>query len=189
MTGTDATASANGHAKAAFYADRDRKPVVLAVEPDGIPGDLKRYAQFVGWRLEWRDKTWTKRPVNPRDGSPASSTDSLTWGSFAEALALCRAGRADGLGFAFSSGDPFAGVDLDDCRDAATGEVAGWAVAVVKELDSYTEVSPSGTGLKIIARGKLPGRGRRAPFGGGEIEMYDRERYFALTGRAWRPAP
>jgi putative DNA primase/helicase len=189
MSGAAAKAGSNGHAKMAFYADRDRRPTVLAVEPDGTPDDLKRYLQWVAWRLDWRDKTWTKRPINPRDGSPASSTDSLTWGSFAEALALCRGGRADGLGFTFSSGDPFAGIDLDDCRDPATGEVADWAVAVIKEIDSYTEVSPSGSGLKIIARGKLPGRGRKKLFGGGEIEMYDRERYFALTGRAWRPAP
>jgi hypothetical protein len=45
-------------------------------------------------------------------------------------------------------------------------------------LKSYTEVSPSGTGLHIFAQGRLSGKGQKR----GDIELYDRERYFTVTG-------
>src|SRR5262249_59536187 len=64
------------------------------------------------------------------------------------------------------------------CRDAQTGVIAPWAREIVAALDSYTEVSPSGTGLHSFVCGKLPLGGRRH----GRIEMYDRDRYFTVTG-------
>ena len=44
----------------------------------------------------------------------------------------------------------------------------------------YTEVSPSGTGIRIICRGKLPPGARRK----GKVEMYDESspRYLTITG-------
>lgn len=42
------------------------------------------------------------------------------------------------------------------------------------------ELSPSGTGLHAIVRGQLPGPGRRR----GQVEIYDRARFFTITGRA-----
>ena len=69
-------------------------------------------------------------------------------------------------------------MDLDHCRNAETGEVEPWATEIVEELDSYTEVSPSGDGLHIIIQGKLPSGRRRK----GNIEMYDSVRYFTMTG-------
>ena len=72
------------------------------------------------------------------------------------------------------------GVDLDHCRDQETGQIEPWAVEVVTLIDSYTEVSPSGTGLRIICRGKIPGPRRRK----GSVEMYDESspRYLTITG-------
>jgi len=78
----------------------------------------------------------------------------------------------------FHPNDPFAGTDLDDCRDPETGEIQPWALDIVEDLDSYTEVSPSETGLKVFVRGELPpGRRRKR-----QIEMYDRGRFFTTTG-------
>jgi primase-polymerase (primpol)-like protein len=87
-------------------------------------------------------------------------------------------GRSDGIGFVFTADDPFVGVDLDDCRDPDTKEIEAWADEIVAELSSYTEVSPSGTGFKVFLRGRLPGGGNRKD----KVELYDRGRYFAVTG-------
>lgn len=153
-------------------------PSTLHVAAGRIPVEMKRRRQWVAWKLEERDGRPTKVPYNPRTGRRASSTDSLTWGPFEDALGALD--RFDGVGFVFSSGDPYTGVDLDGCVDPETGEVETWASEIADALDSYTELSPSGTGLHIIARGKPPASGKR-----GRVEMYDSGRYFTVTGNVY----
>jgi putative DNA primase/helicase len=93
---------------------------LLPVRPDGIPEELKARPQWVTWRLEKRDGDFTNVPYTPLTGRRASSTNLLTWGTFDDALADLRAGRRyDGIGFVFSSGDPYCGIDLDGCRGQA----------------------------------------------------------------------
>ncbi|MCI0460129.1 MAG: hypothetical protein L0Z62_24520 [Gemmataceae bacterium] len=74
-------------------------------------------------------------------------------------------------------------IDLDDARDPDTGELADWAWPVVDKLDTYSEVSPSGTGVKVYVWGKKPGRNcgtkKGSPY---HAEMYSRLRWVALTG-------
>ncbi len=83
----------------------------------------------------------------------------------------------------FTDSDPYSGVDIDNCRDPDTGQIAEWAWEVIQALDSYTEISPSGTGIHIIVRGKLPaGQGNQAALHGGKVEMFSRARYFTFTG-------
>ena len=113
-----------------------------------------------------------------RTGRRASSTNSRTWGSFEEVLESYEAGNHDGIGFVFSTGDPYCGVDLDDAVEPETGEVAVWAQQVIDGLAGYTELSPSGTGIHIIVRGELPAGGNRK----GPLEMYDKKRFFTMTG-------
>ncbi len=148
---------------------------LLSVRAEGIPDEMKERRQWVVWRLEVRDGKPTKVPYSPHGGR-ASSTDLMTWGAFEEALAALD--RFDGIGFMFCSADPYTGVDLDGCRDPETGEIAPWAAEIVSALDSYTELSPSGTGVHIIAKGTLPGRGGKRK----SIEMYDMRRFFTVTG-------
>jgi primase-polymerase (primpol)-like protein len=57
----------------------------------------------------------------------------------------------------FTPGDDYCGVDLDGCLDPDTGDMEGWAREIIEELDSYTEVSPSGTGVHVLIRAALPG--------------------------------
>lgn len=158
----------------------ERRPQALEIQPDGIPDELKRRPQWVCWRyaLDSKDRR-TKHPYNPRSGRMASSTNLMTWSPFAEVLEAYETGRFAGVGFEFSSGDPYSGVDLDGCRDPETGEVEAWAAEIARYLDSYTEVSPSGEGLHIIVKGKVPAALKR-PY----IEMYSIERFFTMTGHA-----
>jgi primase-polymerase (primpol)-like protein len=144
---------------------------------DNIPSELRRRPQWVAWRLEERDGKPTKVPYIAGGVGKASSTDSETWRTFEEAVQALKTGRYNGVGFMFSSGDPYVGVDLDKCRDPETGELEEWAAEIVRDLDGYVEVSPSGKGVHIIVCGKAPNKRR------GRVEVYGSERYFTMTGR------
>jgi primase-polymerase (primpol)-like protein len=144
-----------------------------------FPAELLQRAQWICWRREVRRGRPTKIPYSPIHLRGASSTAPDTWGEFSKAAAfyLLRQ-ELDGLGFVFSAGDPYWGVDLDKCIDLETGEIAAWALGIVERLGSYTEFSPSRAGLHIIGRGTLPGAGLKR----GSVELYDRARYFTVTG-------
>ncbi len=122
-------------------------PKTRPVEAHNIPAELTELGQWADWRWEKRDGKWTKPPLNPLTGRYARNNDPHTWGSFDEALGRMRKDRLPGIGFMFHPDDSFAGVDLDGCKDPETGEIEGWAHEMIRELDSYTEVSPSRTGL------------------------------------------
>lgn len=117
-----------------------------------------------------------KEPITV-NGSRASTTRTETWSKYEDCAAAFVRGVGDGVGFVLTE-TPFAGIDLDHVVDAA-GTVAPWAQAIVDRIGSYTERSTSGTGLHILVRGELAGRGRKR----GPIECYDRGRYFVMTGR------
>lgn len=151
---------------------------MAAINRFAIPADLTSRRQWVVWRREERDGKQTKVPYRADSpGARASTTDAHSWAPFERAFSVVDRGKADGIGFVFAAEDPFCGVDLDACRDDA-GELNPVAAGLVTELDSYTEVSPSGAGMHVIVRARLAGkRNRRGP-----VELYDRGRYFAMTG-------
>jgi putative DNA primase/helicase len=150
---------------------------LLNVRPEGIPTELKRRPQWVVWKLEERDGKPTKVPYTPRTGQRASSTDLLTWSTFEGVYSTYSSGRYDGIGFMFCSGDPYTGVDLDDCRDPETGEIERWAAEIIESLDSYTELSPSGTGVHIFVKGRTIKARKNS-----SIEVYSTARVFTVTG-------
>ena len=146
-----------------------------------IPDDMKQYPQFVAWRYEGRrgDKL-AKVPHSPRTGQPSSVSDSSTWATFDEAVKA--APKYDGIGFVFSNDDPFSGIDLDDTSNDILAIER--QKKLFEEVDSYSEISPSGKGLHIIAKGRVPS-GRRQ----GTIEVYSSNRYFTMTGNVFNPKP
>lgn len=145
--------------------------------PIAVPAALRERRQWVCWRYEERDGEVTKVPYRTT-GAHADTTAPQTWTDFASAWAAFDRGGFDGVGFVFAAGDGLCGIDLDHCRDADTGIVAPWAMAMLAELPTYAEVSPSGEGIHLIACATLPeGRRRR-----GSVECYDHARYFTVTG-------
>lgn len=151
---------------------------------DVMPRKLQDTPHWVCWRLEQRNNKMTKLPYDPKTGKLASSTGPETWASFELALDAVAAGGYNGVGFVFSNDNTFTGVDLDHC--VKDGAVEPWAKQIVNLLDSYTELSPSGTGLHIIIKGKLP-EGVRCRKGA--IEIYSRDRYFTMTGKPLEGTP
>ena len=161
-------------------------PNTRPVMYQNIPPELKEDDQWAAWRWELRGDKWTKPPLNPSTGRYARNNDPDTWGSFDETLRRMRRDHLPGIGFMFHPDDGLAGVDLDNCRNPRTGEIEKWATEIIDGLDSYTEVSPSESGLKVFVYGDLPlGRRRK-----GNIEMYDRGRFFTMTGHplSWAPS-
>ncbi len=157
-------------------------PTALPVIADNIPEPIRSRPQWVAWQFLERGGKWTKTPIDPHTGRYARVDTPATWGTLAEALD-CRAARGlAGVGYVLTAEDGITAIDLDHVVEPTTGAVAPWAAAIVARIDSYTELSPSGTGLHILAGGSIPpGRHRK-----GQIEMYDRERYITITGQ--RPA-
>jgi putative DNA primase/helicase len=153
------------------------KPKITAPLPEGIPKQMTRRPQWIVWKLELRGEKWTKVPYCP-GGGPASHSDLMTWRTFPEALSAYAADSYDGIGFVFSSGDPYVGIDLDKCRDPETGIIEPWAQKVIDGFTQvHVEASPSGTGLHIIAEGELEECMKIGP-----VEMYDMKRFFTMTG-------
>jgi putative DNA primase/helicase len=146
---------------------------------------IRDLRQWVCWLSEERDGKLTKIPYSPLTGGKASSTNPTTWAGYSEAVAAYRERGYDGIGFVFTKDDEFVGVDLDHCLDSETGEIEAWAREIIDELGSYTEVSPSGTGVHILLRATLPdGRNRKGP-----IEIYGHGRYFTVSGRHLEGTP
>jgi putative DNA primase/helicase len=157
------------------------KPPPMPPNVDVIPPDLRALDRWVVWRWEWNEGKgdWDKPPRRVRDPRrKADVTDPKSWAPFAQAMATYRRGGVDGIGLAVTKDDPYCGVDLDECRDPASGVLTPEAQSIVDGLCSYTEVTPSATGIRIWVQGTLPGPGHRR----GNIEMYDQARYFTVTG-------
>ncbi|MDO8795202.1 MAG: hypothetical protein Q7J25_11340 [Vicinamibacterales bacterium] len=162
------------------------RPVPLPLRADQIPAVLRSGRRFVVWNYGLNDKgdKWTKPLYIATDPQcMASSTDPKTWRTFDEALATCEDGKSDGLGIVLGRNqdacDRLAGVDLDHCLSDDSGEIADWAQAIIDRLNSYTEHSPSGHGVRIFVWADgLPPNGRKR----GDIEMYVSGRYLTLTG-------
>jgi hypothetical protein len=148
-----------------------------------IPAELRDLAQWVVWRYEDRDGKRTKVPYQAAAPTArASSTDPSTWSTHEDALRAAGTDGMDGIGFVFTESDPYAGVDFDHCVDGE--DVNPHVGALLRELDSYAEFSPSGTGLHVIVRATVNGgrnRTGKTPWGA-EFENYDRGRFFCMTG-------
>lgn len=149
--------------------------------PEAIQ-ELMTRPRWVCWRYVERDGKVTKPPFNAETGTLAESNDASTWRPYG--VAANAAPDFDGVGF-LPAGE-YTGIDLDHCLDPGTLTLTPWAQAVVDALRSYTEITPSGQGVRVWLRGTLPPGGRvkrgLGSDGTGAIECYDSGRYFTVTG-------
>ena len=155
------------------------KTSMMTTYLSNIPDELKQLKNWCVWKFENRNGKRTKIPFNAETGEFAKSNDKRTWSSYETAV---NAEGVDGIGFFFEP--PYLGIDIDDIDDDLhrfkQGDKLDNIVSEFNEaFKSYTEVSPSGNGLHIIVKGKIPGSRRRK----GNIEMYDSGRFFTMTGK------
>ena len=165
----------------------DASRVLIKRVSDNFPRELRNLAQWVVWRFETRqgqDKP-TKVLYNPATGQRADSTNPATWGTFDNAATVFSRGGYAGVGFVVTADDPYVGVDLDGCivDGQLTDNARGW----VDLLSSYTEITPSGKGLRIWVRAVKPGeRCKNAKLG---VEIYESDRFFTVTGNHLEGTP
>jgi putative DNA primase/helicase len=162
--------------------------------------DLRDRPRWVAWRLE----DGRKIPINPHTGGNAQSGNFATWAprENAEARARRIGGEGTGIMLGDHPGGCIGGVDLDGCRDPATGELELWAAEILDRFATYAEVSPSGAGVKaffIYNPADLPRY--RETFDGGEWgrsftagrhrgpEVHLGGRWYAATGERLPGSP
>ena len=152
-----------------------------------IPSLLKQHPNWVAWGIRGAP---LKSPFNPASllcgrALPAKAGIRETWGSYRAATECVRRGLAQGIGYEFD-GNGLCGVDLDQVIDGA-GLLCPQAQEIVGNLDSYTEISPSGRGLHIfvLAPGACITRHRKK---GCSVEIYYGGRYFTVTGNIYGSA-
>lgn len=157
------------------------------LNPALIPQKLKTRNQWVAWKSQEivKGQKPTKIPMNPTGGY-AKSDDPKTWGTFEAAINCLNNGKKlSGIGFVMNYNDPFTGIDIDHCRNPETGLIQPWAMEIIKSINSYTEITPSETGVRIFAEGKLPVNGRK----NGNIEAYFSHHYMTVTGNHLEGTP
>lgn len=129
------------------------------------------------WKMELRDGKLTKVPYQPND-KRASSTDNKTWSSF-DTVQKHR-DKFDGIGFAFDGS--LLGVDLDHVLEP--GKMTPEVAAFIEKARTYTEYSPSKTGLHLIFKLSEPltlEANKHANADGTGFECYNRGRFFTFT--------
>jgi hypothetical protein len=170
---------------------KDEGNSITIVEMVDLYPELRELRQFVGWRSgnPRENGKRPKLPVNPKTGKAAKPNDEATWSGINDAQhAVARFGL-EGIGFMFRAGGGLAGIDLDDCM--ANGTTNDDALEVVRSLNSYSEISPSGTGIKIIVKGSKPenaGSVAKNRCGCRRVEVYDSLR-FLLTDKHFPGTP
>jgi putative DNA primase/helicase len=145
----------------------------------GILKELQAYNHFVVWKKTPENK---KIPFDPKSQVYARTDTPDTWGNLDQALKVLRTGKYQGIGFMFAQDDPFTGIDIDHC--VSNGIIAQEAQALVTDLQSYTEYSPSKTGLHILIQGTVPESRRK-----NGMEIYSTGRYFTITTNHVKDTP
>lgn len=131
--------------------------------------------QWVNWRFETVKGKKTKIPYSI-EGYKASSTDPRTWATLADARAA-----SDKIGIVFTPEKKLLGIDIDHCLEDGkiVHEKKDEILAFLKAVNSYTEVSPSGTGLHAFLVIDAPldlTAHKKAPY-----ELYTSGRFFTVT--------
>jgi predicted P-loop ATPase len=139
---------------------------------------IQRYgseARWVNYKIVTKEGKLTKVPI-AISGRMASSTDPKTWSTYAEAKA-----KHDNVGIIFTPEQTLLGIDIDHCLegDKIVHVEREKIEALIKACDTYTEVSPSKTGLHLflsVTESFTPKGNKKAPF-----ELYTKGRYFTVT--------
>ena len=148
-------------------------------EYENLPYFLKTQKRWVLWKKkEITDSNGvvktTKLPIDAHTGYVASTTNEDTWCDFETAMKGYEYYKTEGIGYVLGAG--VVGIDIDHCRNVNDKDKV---ISIVNKINSYTEISQSGDGIHILAKGNLENGSRR----GNGVEIYGEGRFFALTGK------
>jgi hypothetical protein len=151
--------------------------------------------QWIVW--QWQGEDRRKVPVRPNSLHRINPHEPLNWMTLELAEQWVSYQKQKGvelhLGFVLTPDDPIICVDLDGCRNPTTGEMVNWAITLIGEFDSYTEFSPSGSGVKIFIRSEAtesirasvklvqePVISSKKP----GVEVFSEKQFVAITGES-----
>lgn len=160
------------------------RPQALPVVLEGIPQSLRDIPRWVLWKHHWNTtrQKWVKLPCSVLGGAAAVDRPE-TWCDFDTAYDTYDLGGGfDGIGFVFTGDDDIVGGDFDKCFDPDTGELSDAVAQALNTIGGYWEMSPSGRGLHFITRANLPKAYKSDAQG---IELYNKGRFFTVTGRVF----
>lgn len=141
-----------------MMAAAEKRPPLLPCDPEKIPPQLRQAKRWAPWAAPWdpEKEKYAKVPHRAdRVTSGLSNGSTAGWVSFEQAFAAYKANPDlfAGVGYLMTNQKEVTGVDLDHC--VKDGVIEPWAAEVIAKLDSYTEFSPSGTGLHVMLAGEL----------------------------------
>lgn len=161
----------------------------LPLIPEDVPYALQHGNRFVVWRAFTAGKPDGKAdkvPVDIVSGHKVSALDPLHQMTFTEAVEAYEAGAGDGIGIVLDGqpvgsdedGSPLylVGIDLDNVFSSE--DTASTALKIVNEVNSYTELSPSGRGIRIFCTSTHKPRNGQTEYG----EIYAEKRFLTITG-------
>ena len=150
---------------------------------DNIPETLKQFNQFLNFKIKTKENGKSGKPPVDKNGYIISYKKTENWMTFEGAIAnYNKCEKIDGINFVLTKEDGLVGIDLDDCVD--NGSIEDWANDWIQTLDSYTEISPSGTGLRIFIKGEISSNKNE-----GNIEVYRYDKVLTLTGNHLKSTP
>lgn len=172
-------------------ASPDTRPVIAPPIPGAIPPEMRALKRWAPWRAVWNEKKQKYEKIPHRAARPEyglSNKNAAGWVTFDQAMEAYRANldRFAGVGYLMTGAHGVTGVDLDHC--VKDGVIADWAQEVIAKLDTYTEVSPSGTGLHAMVAGDVPEDWTNHERG---IEVYggNEARFLCVTGHQVMGSP
>jgi hypothetical protein len=157
-------------------------PIGEVFNGGNIPAELRALRRWAVWKAIWNEgrQKYDKIPYSPQHYGLSTKKVS-EWGDFETASKTLSLNptRYSGLGLVLTGMTDVVGIDLDECR--RDGQIAPWAREIVDSMGSYTEISPSGTGLRILATGQFHTDWNNHDVG---IEMYSGHtpRFLTITG-------
>lgn len=160
----------------------DLPPIGRVFAPQHIPQQLKDLKRWAPWKAVWNETRgkYDKIPYHPEHYG-LSTKDVKRWVDFNAAYTSQRLNstKYKGVGFVLTDITDVVGIDLDGC--VTDGAIAPWAAEIVAAMGSYTELSPSGTGLRILATGSFHTDWNNHDTG---IEVYagNAPRFLTITG-------
>ncbi|AYN94448.1 hypothetical protein EAW52_10995 [Pseudomonas sp. LTJR-52] len=161
---------------------------VRTFEPNSnIPEALRERANWICWSYVEKSPGAKpdKVPCHPDKMFALSWDKPSAWMSYEEAVAAYERNlKLSGIGLALTGG--LVGIDIDHCLDKQTGQFEPWALEHIREFQTYTEVSPSGEGIRMFIEGSLPEGCRKKS---GPREIYDSGRWLTVTGKAIDDSP
>lgn len=151
-----------------------------------LPDELIQSPNWICWKGKTKKGHQTKIPIAPWVGhkNAVSVTDPKNYTTYEKAQLAAKELGVDGIGFVFTKDNPFIGVDFDNCLKE--GNIQKDIGDIIKKLNSYSEISPSGMGVHTIVKGTITDSLKEENNG---LEIYPQDRYFTITGQHLQQTP